>query len=77
MGRMFREFIHKIFTAVLGVGLGMGALWYSQQHHHNMWILGAIAAAVTLVLSALFHPALFAWRHRPHHHLTADEAATD
>jgi hypothetical protein len=27
MGRLFLEFLHKLFTAVLGVGLGMAAVW--------------------------------------------------
>lgn len=74
MGHIFREFVHKIFTAIVGVAAGMGALWYSQEHHHNRWIMGAIAAGVTLVLSALFHPMLFAWRHRPRHPIAAESA---
>lgn len=77
MGRLFVEFLHKLFTAVLGVGLGMGALWYSQNHHANMWFIGAIAAAIALVVSALFHPFVFAWRHRPHRSVVVDRTVAE
>jgi putative flippase GtrA len=65
MGRVFVKFLHKLFTAVLGVGLGMAALWYSQTHGMNMWMMGGIGAGVALVVNALFHPFMFTWRHRP------------
>lgn len=65
MGRVFAELLHRLFTAVAGVGLGMGALWYSQTHNANMWVIGAVGAGVALIASTLFHPFLFAWRHRP------------
>jgi hypothetical protein len=73
MGRLFVEFLHRVFTAVLGVGLGMTALWYSQTHHTNMWVMGAAGAGVALIVSALFHPFVFAWRHRPRRPVAVDE----
>jgi glycerol uptake facilitator-like aquaporin len=74
MGRLFLEFLHKLFTAVLGVGLGMAAVWYSQDHHANAWVVGAAGAGIALVVSALFHPFMFAWRHRPRRPLVVDDA---
>lgn len=65
MRLFFSEVAHKLLVAIIGVGAGMGAYWYSQTHGQNLWILGGIAAAGTLVIGLLFHPFLWLFRHRP------------
>ena len=69
---MFVEFLHKLFTAVLGVGRGMGAMWYSQDKAYNMWIVGAVAVGIAFVVSLLFHPLVWLWRRRPRRRVEVD-----
>jgi len=69
---VFVEFLHKLFTAIVGVGLGMGALWYGQQHPYNLWLLGAAAVGVAFLVSLIFHPLVWAWRRRPRRRVEVD-----
>jgi hypothetical protein len=59
------EVFHKLVVAIVGVAAGMYAYWYAQAHSQNLWIVGAVAAAGTLIVGLLFHPVVWIFRHRP------------
>jgi hypothetical protein len=66
MKYLFRGTMHRLFVIVVAVAAGMGAYWYSQEHHHKLWIMALIAAGVSLVLDLTFRPLFYLYRHRPH-----------
>lgn len=62
---LFTEVMHKLIVAVVGVAAGMYGYWYAQGHGQNLWVVGGIAAAGTLIVGLLFHPVVWVFRHRP------------